>query len=127
MDTKQLIARVAVAQENIDLVRNRFKSVELRYADSISEDYTVRILRETPSGLNELPSAALSQNGGGKIPVDPNDSKGLKTLDRIFFVDLSLPAKAMPSTFGGRVYVRFDHIGEPLLKQLFRRDRKSVV
>jgi putative peptide zinc metalloprotease protein len=124
MDKKQLIARVAVAQENIDLVRNRFKSVELRYADSISEDYTVRILRETPSGLNELPSAALSQNGGGKIPVDPNDSKGLKTLDRIFFVDLSLPATAMPSTFGGRVYVRFDHIGEPLLKQLFRRVRQ---
>ena len=124
MDSKQLIARVAITQENIDLVRNRFKSVELRYADSVSNNYTVRVLRETPSGLMELPTAALSQNGGGLIPVDPNDSKGLKTLERIFFVDLALPTEAIPNAFGGRVHVRFDHVGEPLLRQLFRRVRQ---
>jgi putative peptide zinc metalloprotease protein len=124
MDREQLIARVAVTQENIDLVRNRFKSVELRFADAIPNDYVVNILRETPSGLMELPSAALSQNGGGIIPVDPNDTKGLKTLERIFFVDLSLPALDLPNSFGGRVYVRFDHIGEPILRQVYRRIRQ---
>jgi putative peptide zinc metalloprotease protein len=124
MDSKQLIARVAVTQDNIDLVRNRFKSVALRYADSIPNDYDVKVLRETPSGLMELPTAALSQNGGGTIPVDPNDSNGLKTLERIFFVDLSLPAEAIPAAFGGRVHVRFDHIGEPLLRQFYRRVRQ---
>ena len=82
------------------------------------------MLRETPSGLNELPTAALSQNGGGHIPVDPNDAKGLKTLERVFFVDLSLPSDAVPSAFGGRVYVRFDHMGEPLLSQMYRRLRQ---
>ena len=124
MDREQLIARVAVAQENIDLVRNRFSSVALRYADSIPDDYQVKVLRETPSGLSELPSAALSQNGGGHIPIDPNDSKGLKTLERVFFVDLSLPAHAIPAAFGGRVYVRFDHLSEPLLRQFYRRVRQ---
>ena len=124
MDREQLIARVAVTQENIDLVRTRFKSVELRFADSIPNEYPVTVLRETPSGLMELPSAALSQNGGGQIPVDPNDSNGLKTLERVFFVDLSLPADAIPSAFGGRVHVRFDHIGEPLLRQFYRRVRQ---
>jgi len=124
MDREQLIARAAVTQENIDLVRNRFKSVELRFADSIPNEYAVKVVRETPSGLMELPTAALSQSGGGRIPVDPNDSKGLKTLERIFFVDLSLPTDAIPSAFGGRVYVRFDHIGEPLLRQLYRRVRQ---
>lgn len=124
MDREQLIARVAVSQENIDLVRNRFKSVALRFADSIPNEYTVNVLRETPSGLMELPTAALSQSGGGQIPVDPNDSNGLKTLERVFFVDLSLPADAIPNAFGGRVYVRFDHIGEPLLRQLYRRVRQ---
>ena len=111
-------------QENIDLVRNRFKSVEIRFADAIPNEYTVKVLRETPSGLDELPTAALSQNGGGHIPVDPNDSKGLKTLERVFFVDLSLPGDAIPNTFGGRVFVRFDHMGEPLLRQLYRRLRQ---
>jgi putative peptide zinc metalloprotease protein len=124
MDPEQLVARVAVAQENIDLVRTRFKAVELRFADAIADTYQVSVLREIPSALNELPTAALSPNGGGKIPVDPNDSEGLKTLDRVFFVDLSLPLEAIPSAFGGRVYVRFDHIGEPLLSQLYRRVRQ---
>lgn len=124
MDRDQLMARVAVSQENIDLVRTRFKSVELRFADDIPREYEVKVLRETPSGLDELPTAALSQNGGGHIPVDPNDSKGLKTLERVFFVDLSLPDSALPSAFGGRVYVRFDHLGEPLLSQAYRRLRQ---
>lgn len=124
MDSKQLVARVAVAQDNIDLVRTRFKAVELRFADSISSTYQVAVLREIPSALNELPTAALSPNGGGNIPVDPNDREGLKTLDRVFFVDLSLPPEAVPNAFGGRVYVRFDHIGEPLLGQMYRRLRQ---
>lgn len=124
MDRGQLVARVAVAQENIDLVRTRFKAVELRFADSISSTYQVSVLREIPSALNKLPTAALSPNGGGHVPVDPNDSEGLKTLDGVFFVDLSLPAEAIPNAFGGRVYVRFDHIGEPLLGQMYRRLRQ---
>jgi len=124
MDREQLVARVAVAQENIDLVRTRFKAVELRFADAIPSSYQVSILREIPSASNELPTAALSPNGGGHISVDPNDKDGLKTLDRVFFVDLSLPADAVPSAFGGRVFVRFDHISEPLFGQMYRRLRQ---
>lgn len=124
MDREQLIARVAIAQENIDLVRTRFKSVELRFADDIPDAYPVSVLREMPGALNELPTAALSQNGGGQFPVDPGDSQGLKTLERVFFVDLSLPAEAIPRAFGGRVYVRFNHVGEPLLSQLYFRLRQ---
>lgn len=124
MDSEQLIARVAVAQENIDLVRARFKSVELRFADSVPDTYKVSVLREIPSALNELPTPALSTGGGGQIAVDPTDSQGLKTLERIFFVDLSLPSDARPTTFGGRVYVRFDHVAEPLISQAHRRLRQ---
>ena len=82
------------------------------------------MLREVPSALNELPTAALSPNGGGHIPVDPNDSKGLKTLDRVFYVDLDLPDAVTPNSFGGRVYVRFDHLTEPLFGQAYRRLRQ---
>lgn len=124
MDKDQLVARVAIAQENIDLVRTQLKAVDLRFADGVSNSFRVSVLREVPSALNELPTAALSPNGGGHIPVDPNDSKGLKTLDRVFFVDLSLPDDATPSTFGGRVFVRFDHLTEPLFGQMFRRLRQ---
>jgi putative peptide zinc metalloprotease protein len=124
LDRQQLIAKVAVMQENIDLVRQRLQSVELRFADTIPDTYQVSVLREIPGASGELPTAALSPNGGGQIPVDPNDSRGLKTLERVFFVDLRLPAEAAPSAFGGRVFVRFDHIGEPILRQGYRRVRQ---
>ena len=124
LDRKQLIARVAILQENIGLVRQGLKNVELRFADAVPSTYPVSVLREVPSGLEELPTAALGPNGGGFIPIDPNDSKGLKTLERVFYVDLSLPVEAIPSAFGGRVFVRFNHAGEPLLSQWHRRLRQ---
>lgn len=124
LDRTQLLARVAVRQENIDLVRNRFREAELRFADAVPTTYRVLVLREVPSALNELPTAALGQNGGGQILVDPNDSKGVKTLDRVFYLDMTLPQHAIPSAFGGRVYVRFKHDGEPLLSQAYRRVRQ---
>ena len=71
-----------------------------------------------------MPTAALSPAGGGKIAVDPKDTGGLKTLQRVFLIDLSLPDDAHPHPFGGRVYVRFEHISEPLLNQWYRRVRQ---
>jgi putative peptide zinc metalloprotease protein len=124
LDRQKLIARVAILQENIGLVRKGLKQAELRFADAVPNTYKVSVLREVPSGLEELPTAALGSQGGGTVPTDPNDSKGLKTLERVFYVDLSLPPEAIPSAFGGRVHVRFDHVGEPLLSQWHRRLRQ---
>lgn len=124
MDRGQLIARVVVTQDNIDLVRTRSKSAELRFADAIPADYQVSVLREVPSASDELPTAALGPNGGGQIAVDPSDSRGLKTLERVFLIDLNLPDGAQPSSFGGRVFVRFNHAWEPLMSQWYRRIRQ---
>jgi putative peptide zinc metalloprotease protein len=124
LDRQKLIARVAILQENIGLVRKGLKQAQLRFADAVPNAYPVSVLREVPSGLEELPTAALGSQGGGHVPVDPNDSKGLKTLERVFYVDLSLPAEALPDAFGGRVFVRFDHVEEPLLSQWQRRLRQ---
>jgi putative peptide zinc metalloprotease protein len=124
LDRHQLIARVAITQDNIDLVRSGLVNAQLRFADAMDRTYPVSVLREVPSALDELPTAALGPAGGGQIAVDPNDQKGLKTLERVFYIDVSLPARAIPSAFGGRVYVRFEHVGEPLLRQWYRRIRQ---
>lgn len=120
----QFIARVAVTQDDIDLVQARLKSAELRFSDSIADVYSVRVMRQVPSGVDELPTAALTPAGGGIIPVDPKDQSGLKTLQRIFLFDLKLPDQINPAALGGRVYVRFDHVYEPLLSQWSRRLRQ---
>lgn len=120
----QFIARVAVTQDDIDLVQARLKSAELRFSDNIADTYPVRVMRQVPSGVDELPTAALTPAGGGIIPVDPKDPSGLKTLQRIFLFDLKLPDQTNPAALGGRVYVRFDHLYEPLLSQWSRRLRQ---
>lgn len=124
LDRQQFVARVAVTQDDIDLVRTRLQGAQLRLADQIPHTYTATVLRQVPSGVDELPTAALSPAGGGRIAVDPRDTNGLKTLQRVFFFDLSLPPQAAVTAFGGRVYVRFEHVNEPLLSQWHRRLRQ---
>jgi putative peptide zinc metalloprotease protein len=124
LDRRQFIARVIVPQADIDLVRTRLESVELRLADAIPEAYPATVIREVPGGVDELPSAALGPSGGGVIAVDPKDGNGLKTLERVFVFDLRLPPEAAPKAFGERVYVRFEHRPEPLLSQGYRRFRQ---
>jgi putative peptide zinc metalloprotease protein len=124
MDREKLIARVVVVQDDIDLVRSRLEKTHLRLAENLSEPHAVRVLREVPGGTDELPSTALSAAGGGEIPTDPQDPDGLRTVDRIFQLDLSLPPAASPDTFGSHVYVRFEHHREPLGDQWYRRLRQ---
>lgn len=124
LDRHQLIARAVVTQDDIDLVRTSLKETEIRFADTIAHAHPSRVIHEAPGGVDELPTAALSPAGGGRIATDPKDSHGLKTLERIFLLDLSLPPGTPPSAFGERIYVRFDHRAEPLATQWFRRIRQ---
>ena len=124
LDRQKLIARTVITQGDIDLVRTSLKSAEIRFADAISQTHRTRVIREAPGGVNELPTAALSPSGGGLIATDPTDQNGLKTLERIFLLDLSIPDDTPPSAFGERVYARFDHRPEPLASQWHRRLRQ---
>jgi putative peptide zinc metalloprotease protein len=82
------------------------------------------LARQVPAGQYELPSAVLSQQGGGMFIADPQDSEGIKTLSRIFQFDAALPESLQGAPFGSRVFVRFEHQPEPLGFQLYRRVRQ---
>ena len=124
LERDALLARVVVPQDDIDLVRSRLASIELRLSNWIAQSHHVNLARESAGGINELPSAALSLSGGGTIVTVPNDQDGLKTVERIFIVDLALPETVSTVTFGERVHVRFDHGNEPLAWQGLRRLRQ---
>lgn len=124
LERQALIARVVVPQDDIDLVRSRFQAAELRLADWIAPRHPVQMQRYAGGGVEELPTAALGTQGGGLIPVAPNDPNGVKTIARVFLVDLSLPPTVTPAAFGERVYIRFDHGYEPLAWQGIRRLRQ---
>ena len=124
LERSQLVARVAVSQSDIDLVRTRFQSAQMRLASSIGEIHPLTLERELTGGVDQLPTTALSLSGGGLIPTLPNDPDGVKTIERVFLIDFRLAPGTRPSAFGERVHVRFNHGYEPAAAQALRRLRQ---
>lgn len=113
--------RAVVAQEEIDLVRARTRSVSVRLAARVSEVLPSRILREVPAASRELPSPALTVQGGGTIANDPLEGRADVAFQQLFQLEAELPEGLEISHYGGRVYLRIDHGFEPLWQQWSRR------
>lgn len=118
------VIRVVVLQSGVDLIRQRNKGIELRFADNIDKIYHAVMIREVPGGLEQLPSTVLGSAGGGKIAIDPTEPSGLKAIEKLFQFDIELPATIENLYIGGRVFVRFDHGFEPLSTQWYRSIRR---
>jgi putative peptide zinc metalloprotease protein len=120
------VMRVAITQDDMDLIRSRLHAVQVRLAMQLNHTIDARVSRVTPDGNEQLLSAALGSSGGGAIPVDPAQQEGTKTLQRVFDVELTLKQPVPTVVFGDRSYVRFDLGWAPLgwqwalrLRQLF--------
>jgi putative peptide zinc metalloprotease protein len=122
------IVRATIAQDDIDLVRNRLRHTFVKLAERIDETLPARIIREVPAGRDDLPSKALGGAGGGALALDPRDPQGTKTIQRVFQVDIELPPDVTSAAaFGSRAHVRFDHHWEPIGQQIWRRARQLVL
>ena len=122
------IVRATVRQDDIDLVRNQLRSTRVKLAERLEGSVPARIVREVPAGREDLPSKALGGAGGGALAVDTRDPQGMKAFQRVFQVDIELPAEAPAATaFGSRAYVRFDHEWEPVGQQIWRRTRQLLL
>ncbi len=124
LDRSTIIARVAVSQADVDLVRYRTASVKIRFPDGISKIHPALLMREVPAATDQLPSRTLSREGGGPIAIDPRDAQGTKAFEKIFLFDIELPPPAGYYNVGGRVYVRFDHGSEPIIWRWYRNIRQ---
>lgn len=124
LESKELIVRVVVQQDDIDLVRNHWRSAHLRLAERVEQTHDATLVREVSGSVDELPTPALGLLGGGLIPTLPNDPNGIKTIGRVFLIDLKLPPDTLPPAFGERVHVRFEHGFEPPAIQGLRRLRQ---
>ncbi len=124
LDRRAFTARVVVPQTAVDLVRHRTRGIEVRLADRLAEPLRAVMQREVPAATAQLPTTALGSQGGGSIAVDPLDSQGVKAIEKVFQFDLTLPQNAGLNTYGGRVYVRFEHGWEPLITRWHRELRQ---
>jgi putative peptide zinc metalloprotease protein len=123
----EITARVALLQEDIALVRQSTKSVEVMLAGWGADPVPARIRREVPGASTQLPTAALGSAGGGPIAVDPRDKQGVTTLRQVFQLEITLPGEIRSEYLGSRVFVRFNHGFEPAGFQLYRAFRRLLL
>ncbi|MEP6790445.1 MAG: biotin/lipoyl-binding protein, partial [Ramlibacter sp.] len=118
--------RAVLDEQDVLLVRNRVRSVEVRLADLPARPLVASLEREMPGATRALPSAALGERRGGPFAVDPADKEGLRTLAPVFLMDVAVPGYP-PGRIGARAWVRFDLGYEPLGLQWLRRARQLLL
>ncbi len=122
----QYLARVLVDQSDIDAVRNDVQQVSVRFAESIDSEFKADILREIPGAHHQLPSLALSVEGGGRFALDPSSQDQARAFDAFFQYELSL--ESVPAwRLGERLYVRFEHTPEPIGYRWIREMRRVLL
>jgi putative peptide zinc metalloprotease protein len=130
MDFSAVTVRVVVPQGDVDRVAKATRAVELRPVERVAEVVSATIKKAVPAATNDLPSRALSLQGGGTIgldptrPQDPGKSGDAKSAVSLFVFDLQLASTARVWTLGNRVHVRFEHQAEPLAAQMYRTVRR---
>jgi putative peptide zinc metalloprotease protein len=123
----ELIARVALLQDDIALVKQRTRGIEVMLAGWGASPVEARVRREVPGGSFQLPTATLGSAGGGPIAIDPRDGKGVTTLSQVFQLELAVPGEVRSEYLGSRVFVRFDLGYEPAGVQIYRAFRRLVL
>jgi putative peptide zinc metalloprotease protein len=127
IDDRDVVVRVVVTQDDVDLVRQRTKSVSIRFIEDIQHEFPARIRREVPGGGQEIPSLALSTQGGGAIALNPAKTQKPEALYNIFQFDVEPTQPRAVAFAGSRVYVRFDHGNEPIAWRMLRAVKQTFL
>lgn len=117
--------RAAVPEYLADILQDRLAGASVRVSDS-GRVLNAELLRVVPAAGNALPSPALGTAGGGPFAADPGDTEGLRTLDRLIVLDLSVPGLDA-ERFGQRVHVKLDFGWEPAGFRLYRGARQNLL
>lgn len=126
IDFNEVTARIVVNQKDIDRVRSDTQSVEARLAGLSEETYSAHIKREIPAASTELPSIALSLEGGGEYALDPSERDKAKAFETLFHFEVVIDSPGL-SAIGERVFIRFYHGPEPLFYRAYRSIRRTLL
>ena len=118
------IIRAVVRQEDIDQVLRGSGKIEVRLLQEPSTAWYGSLIRSVPQAVQDLRSAALGQEGGGSLPVDPRDEKHVRALESVFEFDIAMPLHTPAHYLGSRVLVSFEHPDEPIGWRWLRHARR---
>ncbi len=126
VDFSKTVVRVIVNQADVEHIRHRTRRVEARLAESLPTVTAASIQREVPAASKDLPSMALSVQGGGSVALDPKETRNPKAFEKLFNFDILLPG-VQARGVGERVFVRFVHTPEPLSSRWRRAIRRVLL
>ena len=126
VDFSRVTARIVVPQRDVDRVRRDTRRVAARLVERADLEFPAVVKREVPAASSDLPSLALSLEGGGSLALDPRERKDPKAFERLFHFEIIIPEAAL-RTIGERVFVRFEHDPEPLAFRWYRSIRRTLL
>lgn len=134
VDFSRMTCRIIVNQADVDHIRYRTRKVEGRLVESVPMIFPARVEREVPAASKDLPSLALSLEGGGSVALDPREmrspeggaARNPRAFEKLFQFDISLDG-VTPTGVGERVYVRFEHDPEPVGYRWYRAVRRTML
>jgi len=123
----QLIVRAVVDQHQLGRIQSGVVLSTIRLATALSAPVPATLTRQKPAGDNRLPSPALAYNGRSGIAVASQTDNELKTLERVFHLELALPSEVRTAGIGGRAYVTLQHQSESLGRRWWRSSRQLLL
>ncbi len=120
----QATLRAVVPQGDIGQVLGRLTAIDIKLSDRIAENFVGKVVRIIPQASESIPSRALAVEGGGELVLDPRDPATLKTIDKVFQLDIRLAGAQPDVRIGTRAHVRFRYLPEPLMDQAVRHLRQ---
>ena len=126
VDFSRTIVRVIVNQADVEHIRHRTRRVEARLAEAVPLVVPAYIAREVPAASKDLPSLALSVQGGGAVALDPKETRNPQAFEKLFHFDIILPDSRALGV-GERVFVRFVHTPESLAARCHRAARHVLL
>ena len=127
VDKRDLVVKAVLTQQRVERLQAGVEQASVRLADRFGKELEARLTRQTPAALDTLPSPALAYNGRGGIAVASQSDEQLKTLERVFHIELALPEQAEIAGIGGRAYVTLQHNPESLGKRWWRSTRQLLL
>ncbi len=127
VNKKDLVVKAVLTQQRMERFQAGVDQVNVRLADRFDQSLAATLTRQTPAASNTLPSPALAYDGRGGIAVASQTDEQLKTLEKVFHIELALPSDAAIAGIGGRAYVTLHHQPESLGKRWWRSTRQLLL
>jgi putative peptide zinc metalloprotease protein len=120
----QATVRVAVSQQDVDLVRASLDDVRLMSVGDGGVEGRGELVREVPASSTQLPSLALSVMGGGDIAVAQGEDGQPAALTDVFHLEIRPERVEQRRRVGEKIRVKFQHEPVPIGQQAFLRLRQ---